>query len=163
MRMSPPWTPEASNFVRGRFLFFHWGQNRQSSVVYVLGASYQLMHAAWLVAQNLRDLKGPSLLRLLVFLWGCPLQLLPAFPSFNQPQGSLASVHWLSKVSAFDSFSCLLGLSEGSHARLLSINTIASVIVSDFGASPWAGHPVWACRWASFSSSSSPVLSLQFF
>lgn len=95
MRMSPPWTPEASNFVRGRFLFFHWGQNRQSSVVYVLGASYQLVDAAWLVAQNLRDLKGPSLLRLLVFLWGCPLQLLPAFPSFNQPQGSLASVHWL--------------------------------------------------------------------
>jgi hypothetical protein len=28
---------------------FHWGQTRQSSAVYVSGASDQLMHAAWLL------------------------------------------------------------------------------------------------------------------
>jgi hypothetical protein len=35
-------------------------QTRQSSAVYVLGASYQLVYAAWLVAQCLRDLRAPG-------------------------------------------------------------------------------------------------------
>jgi hypothetical protein len=42
------------------------------------GPSEQLVYAAWLVAQCLRDLGGPGWLRLLVFLWGHPSpQLLP--------------------------------------------------------------------------------------
>jgi hypothetical protein len=61
--------------------FSHWGQTRQSSAIYVLGAFDQLGYAAWLVAQCLRDLRGPDWLRMLVFLWGCPPpQSLPAFP-----------------------------------------------------------------------------------
>jgi hypothetical protein len=48
------------------------------------GASYQLVYTAWLVAQCLRYLKGPGLVRLLVFPWDHPPpQLLSAFPQFN--------------------------------------------------------------------------------
>ena len=47
------------------------------------GASYQLVYAAWLVTQCLRDLGGPGQLRLLIFPWGYPSQLLPDFPQFN--------------------------------------------------------------------------------
>jgi hypothetical protein len=57
--------------------------------------------------------------------------------SLIQPQRTAASVHWLGEISASDSFSCLLGLSEGSHNRSLSMS--ASVIVSGLGTSPWAG------------------------
>lgn len=70
-----------SSLMRVRCVFFYWDQTSQSSAVYVLGALYQLMYAAWLVAQNLRDLRGFGYLRLLFYLWGCPPpQLLPAIP-----------------------------------------------------------------------------------
>jgi hypothetical protein len=70
------------------------------------------VYAAWMVAQCIRALRGPGQLRLLVFPWGHhPPQLLPAFP------------HSTSLVFASDTFSCLLGFSEGSHVRLLSANT----------------------------------------
>ena len=57
-QMSP--LPGASGLsrVRIRYIFSHWGQTRQSSAVNVLGASYQLVYAAWVVAQCLRDLGG---------------------------------------------------------------------------------------------------------
>jgi hypothetical protein len=73
-------TPWGSSLLRVGCIFSHWGQTIQSSALYVLGTSYQLVYAAWLVAQCLRDLRGPELLKLLVFLWGhLPLQLLLAF------------------------------------------------------------------------------------
>jgi hypothetical protein len=42
--------------------------------------------------------------------------------SLIQPYESLASVHCLGRYAS-NSFSCLLGLTEGSHARLLSVST----------------------------------------
>jgi hypothetical protein len=63
-----------------RCILSHWGQTRKSSAVYVSGASHQLVYAAWLVAQSLRDVRGPGLLRLLVLLWGHPDPQLLAFP-----------------------------------------------------------------------------------
>lgn len=87
----------------------------------VLGTSYQLMYAAWLVAQCLRDFVSLGCLRLLVFLWGhYPLQLLPAFPYFNNNGHQLLSIGWVTLVVyASAPFSCLLDLSENSHARLI--------------------------------------------
>jgi Na+/phosphate symporter len=67
----------------------------KSSAVYVSRALYQLVYAAWLVAQCLRDLEGPGQLRLLVFPWGCPpSQLLPAFRKFNHRGPRLLSIVW---------------------------------------------------------------------
>jgi hypothetical protein len=47
--------------------------------------------------------------------------------SLIQPQGSIASVHWLGVgwmyISASDSFSCFLGLPESGHSRLLFVST----------------------------------------
>ena len=39
-----------------------------------------------------------------------------------QQQWSPASVHWLSINTASDSFSCLMGLSEGSHDKPLLVS-----------------------------------------
>jgi hypothetical protein len=73
--------PGVSILLRVRCIFSDKTQTLQSSAVYVLGASYQLMYA-WLVVQCMRDLKGPGKLRLLVLLQGhWTPQLLPAFPS----------------------------------------------------------------------------------
>jgi hypothetical protein len=69
-----------------------------------------------------------------------------------QPQGSPISVHWLG-VSACDSFSCLLGLVEGSHALLLSVSTPWSL--------PLRWILIWASHWTAFPLVSSPFLSLQ--
>ena len=65
----------------------------QRSAVYVLGASYQLVYAALLVVQYLRDLGGPGDLRLLVLLQGHPpTQILPAFSKFNHRGQQLLSI-----------------------------------------------------------------------
>jgi hypothetical protein len=45
---------EASSLLR--CIFSEWTQTLQSSAVYVLGTSYQLVYAAWLVVQCLRNL-----------------------------------------------------------------------------------------------------------
>ena len=50
----------ATRISRLRLPFSHWGQTRQSSAVYVSEASYQLVCVTWLVAQCLRDLRGPG-------------------------------------------------------------------------------------------------------
>ena len=63
-----------------RLILSHWGQTRQPSAAYVLGALDQPMYALWLVAQSLGAPRGPGYLTLLVFLWGCyPLQFLQFF------------------------------------------------------------------------------------
>jgi hypothetical protein len=49
----------ASSLFRVR-CFFSWTQTCQSYAVYVLGASHQLVYAAWLVAQCLQDLRVPG-------------------------------------------------------------------------------------------------------
>ena len=50
--------PGASSLSRVRCIFSHWGQARQFSAVYVLEALDQLVYAAWLLGQCLRDLRG---------------------------------------------------------------------------------------------------------
>jgi hypothetical protein len=50
--------PRASSLLRVRCIIPDWTQGQQSSAVNVLGASYQLVYAALLVAQRLRDLQG---------------------------------------------------------------------------------------------------------
>jgi hypothetical protein len=78
--------------LRVRCIFFHWGQIRQSSAIYVLRASYQVVYAAGLVAQCLSNLGGFKL----VETAGLPMGLRSSFIySLNQPQGPPASVHWL--------------------------------------------------------------------
>ena len=48
--------PGAFSVLRFRRILSDWIQTRQSSAVYVLGASYQLVYAVWMVVQCLRDL-----------------------------------------------------------------------------------------------------------
>jgi hypothetical protein len=50
----------ASSLLRVRSIFSDWTQTWQFSSVCVLTASYQLLYAAWLVIQCLRDLRGPG-------------------------------------------------------------------------------------------------------
>ena len=52
-----------------------------SPLIYVLETQKQLMYATWLLTQCLSNLRGADQLRLLVFLWGHPPPLLPAFPN----------------------------------------------------------------------------------
>jgi hypothetical protein len=51
----------ASSLSRVRCIFSHWGQTRPCSAIYVFRALYQLVYAAWLVAQCLRDLRESGL------------------------------------------------------------------------------------------------------
>ena len=103
-------------------IFFHWGQARQSSAVYVLGVSDQLVYAAWLVTQSLRDLGNPGLLRLLVFSWGCPPpQPLPDFPQFNHRGPRRQTIGWV-QVSASISVSCLLGIHTLKECSIYLLN-----------------------------------------
>jgi hypothetical protein len=46
---------EASSLLGVKCIFSDWTQTQQSSAVYVLGASYQPVYAAWLVVQCFRD------------------------------------------------------------------------------------------------------------
>jgi hypothetical protein len=52
--------PGATSFLKVRCIFSDWTQTQQSSAVYVLKASYQLVYATLLVVQCLRDLGGPG-------------------------------------------------------------------------------------------------------
>ena len=70
------------------------------SVACVLGASYQLVYAAWLVSQCLSDLQGSSLVETVGLSMESPSYSDSSSISLLQPQGSLASVHWLG-VSMF--------------------------------------------------------------
>jgi hypothetical protein len=61
-RPPPPTSklPEDSSLLRVRCIYSAWTKTQQSSAVYVLGASYQLVYAAWLVVQCLRELRVPG-------------------------------------------------------------------------------------------------------
>lgn len=52
--------PVSPSLLRDRFIFSDWVQAQSSSPVYVVGALYQLIYAAWLVAQCLRIPRGPG-------------------------------------------------------------------------------------------------------
>ena len=52
--------PGAPRLLRIRWIFSDWIQTQQSSALYVLGALFQLLHAAWLMFQYLRDLGDPG-------------------------------------------------------------------------------------------------------
>jgi len=127
--------PRASSLLRIRWIFSEWTQTWESSALYVLEASSQL---GCLVGGSVSERsQGSRLVETAGPPTGSPSSSAPSSFCLIQLQGSAASVHCL---SASDSFSCLLGLSEGSHDRsLFSERPIASVIVSDLGTSSWAG------------------------
>jgi hypothetical protein len=111
----------ASSRLRIKCIISEWTQTQKSSTVYVLGVSYQLVYAVCLVVQCLRDLQGPDYLRLLVLLQDHPSpQLLSAFPNSTTAVSCFCRLVWV-QISSSDSFSCLLGLLEGSHDRSLSV------------------------------------------
>jgi hypothetical protein len=70
--------------------------------------------------------------------------------SIIQPQGQqLLSLGWV-QISASDSFSCLLGISEGSLDRSLFVSAHSlSNSVRPWGF-PLIWIPLWACHWTSF-------------
>ena len=51
---------EASSLLNIRCILSSWTQTLQPSALYMMGASYQLLYAAWLVVQCLRDMRGPD-------------------------------------------------------------------------------------------------------
>jgi hypothetical protein len=59
-KMSRSSSPKPQPDLPTPWVLKHWEQTRQSSAVYVLGTSDQLVHAACLVPQWLRDLRGPG-------------------------------------------------------------------------------------------------------
>jgi hypothetical protein len=85
--------------------------------IYVLGVSYQLVYAAWLVGQCVWEISGVQI------SWDCwssyRVALLSASSCFSliQPQGSAASVHWLGLNICIWLFSSLLGLSRADSDR----------------------------------------------
>jgi hypothetical protein len=113
--MSPPPTPpkllRTSSLMKVRYIFSEWTQAQPSSTVYVLGDSYQVVYAACLMVQCLRDLGGPD--------WDCwssyRIVLLLGFfqPSLIQQQGSAASVHWLGANICIWLFQLLFGPFRG--------------------------------------------------
>ena len=117
--------PGASSLLRIRHIFSHWGQTRQSSAVYVLGASYQLVHAAWLVAYCLRDLRVPSWDFWSSYTVALLLSFIQPFPN---------------STTEVPNFSPLVGCKY--HFCWANKHTIASVIVSGLEASPWDGSQV---------------------
>jgi hypothetical protein len=52
--------PSVSSLLRVRCIFSDWIKTQLSSTVYVLSSSYQLVYAAWLVVQCLRDIEVPG-------------------------------------------------------------------------------------------------------
>jgi hypothetical protein len=55
-----PKRPGTSSLLRVRCIISEWTQTWKFAAVYVLGASYQLVYAACLVVQCLRDLESPD-------------------------------------------------------------------------------------------------------
>ena len=71
---------------------------------------------------------------MLVLLQVHPPQLCLAFLKFNHSGQQLLSIGWM-QVSTSDSFSCLLGLSEGSRDRPLFVSSLSNSV------RPW-GRPL---------------------
>jgi hypothetical protein len=99
-----------------------------STLLYVCwGASYQLVYAASLVV-SVWKISGVQI------NWDCWSSYGVAFllsffhpslqhrPTFNNRGQLLLSIGWV-EISICDTFSCLLGLSEGSHDRSLCVST----------------------------------------
>jgi hypothetical protein len=87
--------PGYSSHLWVRYIISDWNQSWQSPAVCVLGASYQLVYAAWLVVQCLRDLGGVRLIETAGPPTGSPSSSSSSSFSLIQPQGSADSVHWL--------------------------------------------------------------------
>jgi hypothetical protein len=116
----------------------------------VLGTAHRLVHAAWLVVQCLRNLSGSNLVKTAGLPTGSPSSSASSSLSLIQPQESASSVHWFVVNSSSDSFSSLLGLSEGSRARpfLWVLQSFSNCV------RPWhlplSWIPIWAYCWTSF-------------
>jgi hypothetical protein len=131
------------------------------------GVSYQLVYDVWLVAVSERY-QGPGHLRLLVIPWVCPPpQLLLTFLQFNLRVPWLLSISWV-LVSAPESFIYASGGSQ--RAAMLGSCLQVHHSISNIVRAPGlllclllSCIPIWACHWISFSSGSSPFLSLPFF
>jgi hypothetical protein len=71
------------------------------------------------------------------------------FPLFNHRGQLLLSIGWV-QISTSDSFSCLLGLSEGSRDRLLFVHHSLSNSIRLWSLlMSWI--PIWACYWTPIS------------
>jgi hypothetical protein len=98
--------------LRIRCIISEWTQTLQSSAVCVLGASYQLVYATWLVIQYLRDLR-------VQVSWDCwssyrvALFLSLFQSSLIQKQWLAASVHCLGANICIWLFQLLAGYSGG--------------------------------------------------
>jgi hypothetical protein len=100
--------------LRVRCFFSDWNQTWQSSAVCVLGSAYQLVYAAWLVTQCLRDLgEGSRLIETAGPPTGSPSSSASSSFPLIQPQGPAASVHWLSVNICIWLFQLLVGFFKG--------------------------------------------------
>jgi hypothetical protein len=121
----------------------------------VLGASYQLVYAACLVVQCLRDLKVN---------WDCcssyRITLLSFFqPSLIQQQGSAASIGWM-QISASLSAACwVFQRAVMIDPFLWALHGLSNSVRNAF----WAGSHFGPVAGPSFPQVSSPFQSLQFF
>jgi hypothetical protein len=91
-------------------IFSHWGQTRQSSVIYVSGVSDQLLNGAWLVA--LRDHQS-RLVETAGLPMGSPSSSASSNLSLIQSHMSPTSVQWFGVIICFCLSQLLVGPLRG--------------------------------------------------
>lgn len=129
--------PEASSILRIRWFFSHWNQTKPFSAVYVLGNSYLLVYASWLMALCLREISGgPGFLRLFPMSSSSYSASSSLFPT--QPQGFTGFCPLIGCI--FVSVSCLFCLSRRA-AMLGSRLQVHHNISSSFR--PWSFSWTW--------------------
>ena len=84
-----------SILFRVRCIFSDWTDTQQSSAIYVLGASYKLVYAAWFGVSVSERSQGSTLVKTAGLPIGSPFSSSSSSFSRIPPHGSLASVHWL--------------------------------------------------------------------
>ena len=167
MRMSPllhhqtSKLPGASSLSRVRCIFSDWTQTCQSSAIYVLGTSYQLcMMPGWW--SSVWEISGFQV------NWDCcssyrvTLLLLSFFQLFPK---STTGVSSFSPLVGYKYLHLILSAACWVFRRAVMIGPFLWVLHSlSNSIRPWdlplSWIPLWACRWAFFSSGSSPSPSL---
>jgi hypothetical protein len=149
--------PGASSLLRVRFIISDWTWTQQSSAAYVLGASYQLVYATWLVVQCLRNLSGEGT-RLIE----------TAGPPTRSPSSSASSSFYLIQRQGVTSFCPLVGC-KYLHLTLSAACWVfqRAVMIDPFlwalhspnnSVRPWdlpfSWIPLRICYWIFFSSGS---------
>jgi hypothetical protein len=114
-----------------------WGQTRKSSAGYVLGPHIRCMLPCWWL--SIWEILRVQASWDCWFSVGSPSSSASSRFSLVQPQGSLASFHWLGVSICTWLFQMLIGPIRGQPNQAPARkHTIASVTVSGPGASPWA-------------------------